>query len=280
MSKEPAAAVAIVRARRPKESILLIRRSERKEDPWSGHWSFPGGRRDPEDPDLLQTALRELEEECGIRLDREQRQAALLPVLARRKDGPFVLVAPFVFDVDCELPTAVDPREAVEAVWVARNWLCNPAHHYLRAVPSHPDVMLYPSVDLKGRPLWGFTYRLITDWLGLVPKPFCSEHAAFQAACRVLDFLLSRGLVLKRGWKECPAKPETADEHSTVKVAQIEGPIPVGQVLDRFTAPLGHVPCLNLLEVRPDHIRMAGLGFEEYWIETAGYFAAPAFTSD
>jgi len=64
---EPQAAVAIVSARQPRESVLLIRRSERGDDPRSGHWSFPGGRRDPEDPDLLHTALRELEGECGTR---------------------------------------------------------------------------------------------------------------------------------------------------------------------------------------------------------------------
>jgi len=73
---EPEAAVAIVRTRGPRRSILLMRRSERKEDSWSGHWSFPGGRRDPDDPDLLHTALRELKEECGVRLDRKHMGAA------------------------------------------------------------------------------------------------------------------------------------------------------------------------------------------------------------
>src|ERR1700686_1955840 len=96
---QPDAAVAIVRARGPVESVLLIRRTEREADPWSGHWSFPGGRRDPEDPDLLHTALRELEEECGIRLAREHSELTLPPVLARRKTGKFVLVAPFVFGI-------------------------------------------------------------------------------------------------------------------------------------------------------------------------------------
>src|ERR1017187_4800527 len=43
------AAVAIVRARSPEESILLIRRTQRVGDPSSGHWSLLGGRRDLQD---------------------------------------------------------------------------------------------------------------------------------------------------------------------------------------------------------------------------------------
>jgi 8-oxo-dGTP pyrophosphatase MutT (NUDIX family) len=156
----PHAVVAIVRARLPRESILLMRRSEREEDSWSGHWSFPGGRRDHEGPDLLHTALRELKEECGIRLGREQMEAALPPVLARRRTGPFVLVAPFVFEVEVELPTVLDPREAVEAVWVPLDVWRDPTRHSLRAVPGLPGDWLFPSIDLNGMPLWGFTYRL------------------------------------------------------------------------------------------------------------------------
>ena len=123
---EAEAAVAIVRTRGLDESILFIRRSERKEDSWSGHWSFPGGRRDPEDADPLHTALRELEEECGIRLGREHMEAALPIVVARRRTGPFLQVAPFVFAVDRKLPTVLDPREAVAAVWVPRSRAVRP----------------------------------------------------------------------------------------------------------------------------------------------------------
>jgi 8-oxo-dGTP pyrophosphatase MutT (NUDIX family) len=266
---EPKAAVAIVRARLPRESVLLIRRSQREEDSWSGHWSFPGGRRDPEDPDLLHTALRELEEECGIRLRREHKQAGLPPVLARRRAGPFVLVAPFVFEVEAELPTVVDPREAVEAVWVPLDMWRDPTRHSLQAVPGLPGDWLFPAIDLNGMPLWGFTYRLGTDWLGLLPGQSPTGQAGFAAACRVLDFLLSQGMKLKRGWEDRREQPGTA-EGQAVKVAMVEGAIPMKRVVAHCKNPAKLFPSLNLLEIRPDSIRVVGLAFEEYLILSSG----------
>jgi 8-oxo-dGTP pyrophosphatase MutT (NUDIX family) len=164
---QPDAAVAIVHARGPEESVLLIRRSERDDDPWSGHWSFPGGRCDPEDRDPLDTALRELAEECGILLTREQMESALPRTPARRLTPPPLLVAPFVFGVNAELPTTLDPREAAAALWLPLRELRDPARHELRPMLSRAPEQLFPCVPLDGTPLWGFTYRLIADWLGL-----------------------------------------------------------------------------------------------------------------
>jgi 8-oxo-dGTP pyrophosphatase MutT (NUDIX family) len=265
---EPEAAVAIVRSREPRDSVLFIRRSERQEDSWSGHWSFPGGRRDPDDPDLLYTALRELEEECGICLGREHSEAALPPVLARRRAGPFVLVAPFVFDVEEELRTIVDHREAVEAMWVPLNVWRDPTRHSLSAVPGLPGDWLFPAIDLNGVPLWGFTYRLAMDWLGLIPKQNLIEQSGFEMACRVLDFLLCHGLKLKRGWEERIAQPR-AVERQTVKVAAVEGAIPVALVVAQFTIPDKLFPRINLLEIRSANIRVVGLAFEEYLISAS-----------
>jgi ADP-ribose pyrophosphatase len=46
--------------------ILLIKRVERRGDPWSGQVAFPGGRWKPGE-DLLGTAVREVQEEVGVR---------------------------------------------------------------------------------------------------------------------------------------------------------------------------------------------------------------------
>ena len=164
---DPEAAVAIVRARAPEESILLIRRADRVGDPWSGHWSLPGGRRDPADPDLLHTALRELAEECAILLTREQLESALPVSSVGRLLGPRMLVAPFVFSVDHELPTIADPEEAVETLWLPVSVLRDPTRHAVQSVPGMPPDMQFPGIELNGVPLWGFTYKLVTDWLGV-----------------------------------------------------------------------------------------------------------------
>jgi len=268
---EPEAAVAIVHAR-PRQSVLLIRRSERKRDSWSGQWSFPGGRRDAEDPDLLHTALRELEEEVGIRLGRDHCREVVPHVLARRRTGRFVLVAPFVFEVEGELPTVVDRREAVEAFWIPQSIWGDPERHSLRPVPGRPEDCLYPAIDLNEMPLWGFTYRVVTDWLGLLPKQGSIETAGFETACRVLDFLRSHGVKAKHEWQDRIAGPETLEgrpesmEGRASKIIMVEGTIPAQLVIEHFAKPGKLFPSVNLIEVRTDYIRIAGLAFEEYLI--------------
>jgi 8-oxo-dGTP diphosphatase len=250
---QPEAAVAIVQAGGPDGSVLLMRRAEREGDSWSGHWSFPGGRSDAQDSDALQTALRELEEECGIHLTPEHLEAPLPLTTARRKVGRFLLVAPFLFRVATELPTTLDPREAAHALWIPRSVLLDPARHCLRSVPGRPEEMLWPSIDLDGAPLWGFTYRLITDWLGLGAR----EGAGIQVASGILEFLASQGLAVESQWHAAGA----------AKVAAVSGEIPVDRVLTRFGTPGPHVSAINCMEVVRGHVRILGPAWEEYRIE-------------
>jgi 8-oxo-dGTP pyrophosphatase MutT (NUDIX family) len=258
------AAVAIVHARGPVESVLLMRRAEREGDSWSGHWSFPGGRRDPMDQDLLHTALRELEEECGVHLTRRDLEAEMRPRRARRKSGAAVPVTPFLLRADAALAAVPDGREAVEAAWIPLSVLRDPGSHRLLPVPGHPAELLYPGVALNRAPLWGFTYRLICDWLALGPRPERMEQAGLEAAGLVLAFLLSHGLTLRRDWTERRVGPGR-----TAKVAEVDGPIPAAAVLERFARPGGFALSVNCLEVRLDSVRVVGPSFEEYFIDVS-----------
>ncbi|HEX9187840.1 MAG TPA: NUDIX domain-containing protein, partial [Vicinamibacteria bacterium] len=51
--------------------LLVIRRAEHEQDPWSGHMGFPGGRAEPSDPSPEATAVRETLEETGLDLARD-----------------------------------------------------------------------------------------------------------------------------------------------------------------------------------------------------------------
>jgi 8-oxo-dGTP pyrophosphatase MutT (NUDIX family) len=246
---EPEAAVTIVEAAEPEDSVLLIRRAEREGDPWSGHWSFPGGRRDETDADALATALRELEEECAIRLAREDCAAALPHAIARRRAGPYLVVAPFVFRVPRQLAAVPDPIECAEAVWVPMRILRDRGRHRLLPVPRTPDDMRFAAIDLAGGPLWGFTYRLITDWLELTPQ---HPQAGFEAAFGILEFLVAHGLSLVHGF-------ETRDGQTA---ARVRGTIPVSEVLAHEC----QVMSINRLQVRPELIVITGPAYEEYVI--------------
>ncbi len=243
---EPDAAVAVVTA--GGGSVLLMRRAERRGDPWSGHWALPGGGREPGDPDLLHTALRELQEECGIRLRPEDAAGSLPPMQAGRGDAHVLLVAPFVFRAECELAAVPDQREAVEARWVPLSLLRDPRRHCLRPVPGMPEDMFFPAIELGEMPLWGFTYRLIAEWLGPPPDP----AAGFDAAAALLQLVLEHAR-LCRDWTDC--------------TATVRGCIPVDAVRGYLAGPGGALArSVNLVMIRPDSIRVVGLAREEYFI--------------
>ena len=165
-------------------------------------------------------------------------------------------------------PRLLITHEAVEAVWIPLSVWCDPVKHSLRPVPGRPGNWLFPAIDLNGVPVWGFTYRLATDWLGLLPEQSPIEELGFEMACRELDFLLSHGLTLKRSWENQVGQPDLAEGH-TVKLASVEGVIPVERVVAHFSTPGSLIPSVNLLEIRPDGIRVVGLEFEEYLILTS-----------
>ena len=65
-ARKRAAVVLALRGEALDAEALFIVRATDERDPWSGHVALPGGREEPGDADLLETALRELREETGL----------------------------------------------------------------------------------------------------------------------------------------------------------------------------------------------------------------------
>jgi hypothetical protein len=176
-----------------------------------------------------------------------------------------MVVAPFVFAIENELPTVLDPEEAVEAVWVATARWRTPEKHRLRNVPGMPANWLFPAHDLNGVPVWGFTYRLVMDWLGLNPNHAAGQSVGLSAANGVLKFLISEGLIVRDDWKMADAELPTTEIQPRATAA-VSGGIPVEQTIEHFSKPGSSFPSVSAIEVQRNHVRVVGLEFEEYLI--------------
>jgi 8-oxo-dGTP pyrophosphatase MutT (NUDIX family) len=160
------AAVAVVFSPDP-DAILFIRRAERADDPWSGHISFPGGRSDEGDGDLLVTAIRETKEEVGVLLRPDQLVGALDDVAPRRTQLPPIMVRPYVFALD-KRPALSLNEEAAEAVWAPVHDLLRPEAYHLTTIQASESERSYPAYRLGRRVVWGMTERIVTPLLALL----------------------------------------------------------------------------------------------------------------
>lgn len=93
-------------------NIVLIKRPE-YDGAHSGQMAFPGGKVEPEDENLIATALRETYEEVGV----ESSQLALVTPFTRVYIPPSrFLVYPHLFVSESELEFVADPREVDSVV--------------------------------------------------------------------------------------------------------------------------------------------------------------------
>lgn len=165
MVDEARAAVALLVTT---DTILLIRRAHRPGDAWSGHWALPGGRIDAGETAEI-AARREVAEEVGIDLGERPPDVVLPPRLAGRHVGKAVPVAPFLWHLEQELPTVPEPAEVAATLWCPVADLADRERHALACLaPAAPDQLM-PYVPVQDVPLWGFTYQVLTAWLGIQP---------------------------------------------------------------------------------------------------------------
>jgi 8-oxo-dGTP pyrophosphatase MutT (NUDIX family) len=150
------AVAIIINSNRDGSSVLLIRRRDRPDDPWSGQIAFPGGHKSKEDQTLLQTAIREAAEEVGIDLN-EHRLLGVLPLAhAHTRSMP---VFPYVFELKKDVMTRYN-EEVAEGFWVPLESLLR-----MRAKSSQVEVeqgrLNVHSYVIKEHVIWGLTFRIL-----------------------------------------------------------------------------------------------------------------------
>ena len=154
--------------------VLLTRRTEHLRD-HAGQISFPGGRSEPADSGPAATALREAEEEVGLRHE----QAEVIGLMPTYTTVTRYVVTPVVALVQAPYTLALDSFEVAEAFEVPLAFLMNPAHHHRHIFSFEGSErqflsMCWQGVAADGVPreyfIWGATaamlrnlYRFLVD---------------------------------------------------------------------------------------------------------------------
>lgn len=141
--------------------IVLIQRPE-YEGNHSGQISFPGGKRDENDADLYQTAIRECFEEIGVELSDQEYIGALTPV--------FIPVSSFHVEANLFYLNQVpifkkDEREVDSIFTIKLDELLDEQNIKTTIIqlPNNLKMNDVPYFDLENKIIWGATALILSE---------------------------------------------------------------------------------------------------------------------
>ena len=141
--------------------ILFTRRSEEMPQ-HRGQIAFPGGGQHPDDPSLLATALREAEEEIGLR-------PGDVEILGELDDTATAtshfIVSPFVGFIPHPYSFRVNAAEIVELIPLPLSLLCDPSR-FREELWDRDDAKIPVYFYMVGsHVIWGLTARILKQFL-------------------------------------------------------------------------------------------------------------------
>lgn len=140
------------------KSILFIRRPKIPPDPWAGHFSFPGGRFDPEDENITNTACREVMEEVGLKFNPNELKKSLLPLTTHFKG---MQVQPFYTQLKEKKKIKEDKKEVNYSKWVPLETLTNRSIRKKKPLDPNNKHRFYDGIPLDDYYIWGITLQII-----------------------------------------------------------------------------------------------------------------------
>jgi 8-oxo-dGTP pyrophosphatase MutT (NUDIX family) len=165
MPLRPAAVLLALTERNGELHMLLTERTHTVRD-HPGQVAFPGGVAEDHDRDLQQTALRESDEEIGLRPDQVE-VAGYLP------GQPIITgyaVLPVVGFFDPGFIARTDPREVAGVFQVPLNFLLDPANKQAMRREKDGVVLDMYEFNYDGHRIWGATALMIGQFIAVLNK--------------------------------------------------------------------------------------------------------------
>ncbi len=148
--------------------LLFIKRADYPGDPWSGQVAFPGGREEPGDMSLADTAARETREETGLDLMRDGTFLGTLDDLRPRINRlPDVIVRPYVVLLDRYEPLVLS-NEVALAFWIPLEALKAPDSWRETPILARGVQINTRAFHHEGHIVWGMTERILGQLLEIL----------------------------------------------------------------------------------------------------------------
>ncbi|WP_086932768.1 NUDIX hydrolase [Agarilytica rhodophyticola] len=155
--------VAIAGEYPDKESLLLTQRAEHLSI-HGGEVAFPGGKWEPDDQSLLDTALRESHEEVGLEPSRVQ----IIDELPANYTRGGMCVSPYVGRVDSTSGLEINLGELQSMFWVPLDFFFEDTRIRTDIFELEGREYWSPAYDWMGYTIWGFTARVIVEVINRV----------------------------------------------------------------------------------------------------------------
>lgn len=148
--------------------IFFIQRAQYETDPWSGQVAFPGGREEPGDESLFETAARETFEETAIDIHRQGEVLGQLDDLRPRIVRlPDLVVRPYVVLVG-EQSDPILSDEVAASLWVPLAALRETGGWRDTVVTAGGTEFTRRAFHHAGFVVWGMTERIVSRFLTLL----------------------------------------------------------------------------------------------------------------
>ena len=142
------------------EPVLLFTRRTEHLPSHAGQVCFPGGSYHASDETLIQTALRELQEEIGIPADKVM-IAGFLDLYETLNSGFRIL--PVVGFLDENSPLVINPDEVAEVFEAPLSFLIDPRHQALKYAERGGVMREFYSIQFGRHEIWGATAAMIVN---------------------------------------------------------------------------------------------------------------------
>lgn len=131
----------------------------------SGQMAFPGGKKEPQDATILDTAIRECYEEIGIHVSKSDILGALTPLFI--PVSQFV-VYPFIAYIDSSLQFKKDPNEVEEIYLFNLQDFFKPENIQDFSFQIQNQTMTVPSYRFQEQTVWGASAMILSEWYDLM----------------------------------------------------------------------------------------------------------------